>query len=195
MRKRQEAPGELELVRAFVNTLDVLPGAEELAQPADLRRWLSEHRLASPGLHVSAADLRRALQFREALRAVLTSHTEGTPVPPEACRSLDEVARRARLSLSFEEQDGAALEPEAGGVDGALGRLATIIHSAIGQGTWARLKACRDHSCEWAFYDHTKNRSGTWCTMQVCGNRAKARAYRDRRGGSRSRQDAGTGQT
>lgn len=195
MRKRQQAPGDLEHVRAFVNTLDVLPGAEELAHPADLRRWLTEHGLASPDLHVSAADLRRALRFREALRAVLIAHTEGTPAPPEACQSLDEVARRARLRLSFEEHGGAALEPEAGGVDGALGRLATIVHSAIGQGTWGRLKACHEHTCEWAFYDHTKNRSGTWCTMQVCGNRAKARAYRDRRAGSGPQHDAGTGQT
>ncbi|MGH2778535.1 MAG: CGNR zinc finger domain-containing protein, partial [Actinomycetota bacterium] len=31
-----------------------------------------------------------------------------------------------------------------------------------------------------AFYDHSKNRSGKWCTMRVCGNRAKTRAYRER---------------
>ena len=42
-------------------------------------------------------------------------------------------------------------------------------------GTFARLKACREHTCEWAFYDHSRNRSATWCSMEVCGNRAKAR--------------------
>jgi predicted RNA-binding Zn ribbon-like protein len=57
-----------------------------------------------------------------------------------------------------------------------------IVHGAIADGTWQRLKACRDHSCEWAFYDHTKNRSGAWCTMEECGNRAKARSYRERHG-------------
>jgi predicted RNA-binding Zn ribbon-like protein len=66
-------------------------------------------------------------------------------------------------------------------VTGALGRLLAIVSGAIADGSWERLKACREHSCEWAFYDHTKNRSGAWCTMDVCGNRAKARAYRERR--------------
>jgi hypothetical protein len=33
----------------------------------------------------------------------------------------------------------------------------------------------------WAFYDHARNRSRTWCSMDACGNRAKARAYRARR--------------
>jgi predicted RNA-binding Zn ribbon-like protein len=78
-------------------------------------------------------------------------------------------------------QDGsAALDPEAAGVSGALGRLVAIVNDSIAQGTWSRLKACREPECEWAFYDHTKNRSGAWCTMQACGNRAKARAFRER---------------
>jgi predicted RNA-binding Zn ribbon-like protein len=181
MRKRQDAPGELEQVREFVNTLDVLPGTEELAGAEDLRRWLSEHGLAAADVRVTPAELRRAIALREALRAVLISHTDGTPAPPEATASLDDAAARARLSVRFDRGGGAAIEPGATGVDGALGRLLTIVHTAIAEGTWQRLKACREHTCEWAFYDHTKNRSGTWCTMQVCGNRAKARAYRERR--------------
>jgi len=181
MRKRQQAPGELEHVRAFVNTLDVLPGTEELTGAGELRRWLSERGFGSPRMRVTADDLGRAIALREALRAVLISHTEGTLAPPDASRTLDEAAERARLSLRFDEHGGAAVEPAAGGVDGALGRLLVIVHGALAQGTWTRLKACRDDTCEWAFYDHTKNHSGTWCTMQSCGNRAKARAYRDRR--------------
>jgi predicted RNA-binding Zn ribbon-like protein len=43
------------------------------------------------------------------------------------------------------------------------------------------MKACADDECEWAFYDSSKNRSRTWCSMEVCGNRAKTRAYRARR--------------
>jgi predicted RNA-binding Zn ribbon-like protein len=67
------------------------------------------------------------------------------------------------------------------GVEGALGRILAIVHASIADGTWMRLKACHEHGCEWAFYDHTKNRSGAWCNMGVCGNRAKARAFRERR--------------
>jgi predicted RNA-binding Zn ribbon-like protein len=184
MRKRQQAPGELEQVRAFVNTLDVLPGSEELTDSGALARWLSDHGLGSGQMRVTDADLRRAIALREALRAVLLSHTEGTPAPRDASRALDAAAKRARLSLRFDEHGGAAVEPAAGGVDAALGALLTIVHGAIAQGTWPRLKACRDHSCAWAFYDHTKNHSGAWCTMQSCGNRSKARAYRERLAGA-----------
>ena len=62
-------------------------------------------------------------------------------------------------------------------------RLTLRYSSAADRDAWKRLKACRLHTCEWAFYDHTKNRSGAWCNMAVCGNRAKARAYRERRAG------------
>jgi predicted RNA-binding Zn ribbon-like protein len=181
MRKRQEAPGELELVRRFVNTRDLEEGTEALARPADLAAWLLEQGLVDSEPAVSGRDLRRALDVREALRAILLAHTDGTSAPDDAARTLDEAAVRARLGLRFDERGSTALEPASGGIDGALGRLLAVVHGAIADGSWVRLKACRDHDCEWAFYDHTKNRSGAWCTMDVCGNRAKARAYRERR--------------
>ena len=48
-------------------------------------------------------------------------------------------------------------------------------------GTWERLKVCRNDECQWAFYDHSRNHSGAWCTMAICGNRMKGRAFRTRR--------------
>jgi predicted RNA-binding Zn ribbon-like protein len=48
-------------------------------------------------------------------------------------------------------------------------------------GEWQRLKACRKDTCLWAFYDHSKNRSRHWCSMEVCGGQEKARAYRQRK--------------
>lgn len=182
--KRQDAPGELEQVRGFVNTVDLEAGTEELRDPEDLRTWLVERELASPDVRVSRPDLRRAIELREALRAILAAHTDGVPASPDAARTLDEFAVRAGLELRFDDRGGARLEPVSGGVNGALGRLLATVHGAIADGSWSRLKACRDHACAWAFYDHTKNRSGTWCNMEVCGNRAKARSYRTRRAGT-----------
>ena len=115
---------------------------------------------------------------------MLLSHNGDRSAPAAAYEALDDAVCRARVRLRFRPREAgaaAALEAEASGVDGALGRILTIVHTAIEQGTWRRLKACREHGCEWAFYDHTKNRSGAWCNMGVCGNRAKARAYRERR--------------
>jgi predicted RNA-binding Zn ribbon-like protein len=179
MEKRQEAPGDLEHVRAFVNTLDIEAETDELDSASALGGWLSARGFGS--VRATRADLRHALELREALRAVLLAHTDRAEVPQRASVALDEAACRARLRLRFDDHGTAALRPEAAGAAGAFGALLAIVHDAIGQGTWTRLKACRDHSCEWAFYDHTKNHSGAWCTMDVCGNRAKARAYRERR--------------
>jgi predicted RNA-binding Zn ribbon-like protein len=184
MSKNQEAPGELELVRAFVNTLDLEADVEELTDPASLGAWLAEQGLSAADERVGPADLRHALDLREALRVLLLAHNgnAGSSLA-DASRTLDDAVCRARVRMRFDEEGRALLEPQADGVAGALGRLLVIVQVAIASGTWERLKACRDESCEWAFYDHTKNRSGAWCTMDVCGNRAKARAYRERRVG------------
>jgi predicted RNA-binding Zn ribbon-like protein len=186
MRKNQEAPGELELVRDLVNTWDLGDGVERLDSPAALGTWLTDNGLASPGVRVTRADFAHAIELREALREILRSHN-GFPISHEADETLDAAVCRARLRLRIERGGVTRLEPEATGVDAALGHLLAIVHAAIAQGTWDRLKACRDDICQWAFYDHTKNHSGAWCTMEVCGNRAKARAYRERRAAASAR--------
>jgi predicted RNA-binding Zn ribbon-like protein len=178
-RKRQEAPGRLELVREFVNTADLEGGDEELASPAGLARWLGARDLLESEAEVGEKDLERAIAVREALRAQLKAHN-GSDRDPEAVATLHEAANRAGIALSFDEAGASRLEPRTPGADGAIGRLLTIVHEAEHDGTWPRLKACPWHTCEWAFYDNTKNASGVWCTMEVCGNRAKAKAYRER---------------
>jgi predicted RNA-binding Zn ribbon-like protein len=178
MQKRQQAPGELEHVRAFVNTFDMEEGEDGLDTPSALSAWLAEHGLLGGSVRATAADLREALEIREALRELLLANTDHAPAP-NAAATLDAAARRARVEVRF-DADGGHLESCAGGVTGALGRLLAIVQGAMANGTWERLKACRRESCQWAFFDNTKNHSGVWCTMETCGNRAKAQAYRAR---------------
>lgn len=186
MSKRRQAPGDLERVRQFVNTREIGHVSDRIEDPPALAAWLELQGLAEPGVRATRADVARAAELREALRETLLAHTAGDEPPAGACRALDAAAARARLRLRFSERGSAELAPDAGGVDGALGRLLAIVHDSIAQGTWSRLKACREHECEWAFYDHTKNRSGAWCSMQRCGNRAKARAFRERHAAPKS---------
>jgi predicted RNA-binding Zn ribbon-like protein len=181
MSNPKPAPGDLEHVQAFVNTVDIEEERDTLESPEALADWLRQRALVEPEVIAAAADLERAIALREALRAILLAHTVGSPAPPDAAATLEAVARRAGVRLSFDEHGQPRLAPEAEGIDAGLGRLLAIVHAAIAEGTWSRLKACRDEHCEWAFYDHTRNRSGTWCDMAVCGNRAKARAHRARR--------------
>jgi predicted RNA-binding Zn ribbon-like protein len=172
------APGALELVRLFVNTIDLEDGREALASPADLAGWLEGHGLAR-GLSATDADLEAARRLREAFRGLLLENN-GVRAREESAATLGETADRAGLALRFEAAGRARLEPAASGVDAALGRVVAIAAAAMGDGTWSRLKACQADRCGWAFYDHARNRSRRWCSMAVCGNRTKARSYRRR---------------
>jgi predicted RNA-binding Zn ribbon-like protein len=69
--------------------------------------------------------------------------------------------------------------PASRGADAAVATLLVIVHEAQLTGAWPRLKACRE--CTYAFFDRSKNRSAAWCSMSICGNRTKNRAYRQRR--------------
>jgi predicted RNA-binding Zn ribbon-like protein len=177
---REPAPGELATLQRFVNTLDLEDGVELLETPADLRRWLAHHDLAAPSTRIAEADFKRAIEVREAFRAVLHSNN-GAPLERGAVETLDAAARDAELTVRWDEHGDAELVPARTGLEGAFGKLLAIAYRARVEGTWARLKACPEHTCGWAFYDHSRNRSSTWCSMAVCGNRAKARAFRERR--------------
>jgi predicted RNA-binding Zn ribbon-like protein len=174
------APGELELVRGFVNTYDAQDGSESLATPAALRDWLAERDLLEPRAPAPAdEDLRHAIEVRDALRAMLRAN-HGEPLDPSAPAVLDATARRAQLTVRFTPEPASTVEPLAGGVDGALGRLLARVSAAMEEGTWVRLKVCPADDCQWAFYDRSRNRSAVWCDMKVCGNRHKVRSFRER---------------
>jgi predicted RNA-binding Zn ribbon-like protein len=181
----QTAPGDLELVREYVNTLDKETGEDQLSTPRALGKWLADNDLLAGGTRLDAEDLRRAVELREALRGLLLANNGGE-VRRSDVDTLDRAAASAELTVRFRDDGGAELEPCRSGLDAAVGRLAAIVFEARVDGRWPRLKACPADDCEWAFYDHSRNRSGTWCTMAVCGNRSKVRAYRERGGSSRA---------
>lgn len=160
------APEPLRLVQEFVNTIDLEHEREWLA------RWLEQH-----GVTPSEADLARAREVREALRELLYANNgHGAEGEPE--RTLDEAARVAELTIDFAARE---LRSRADGLGGALGHVLAATFTAMADGTFGRLKACRNRGCRWAFYDYSRNRSARWCSMQLCGNRTKVRAYRRRR--------------
>ena len=173
---RAPAPGALELVQAFVNTVDREHGPDLLDDDAGLEDWLERRMLPAD---LAPGDRERARAVREALRAVLLANN-GEPRDPTAQDALERAARRARLEPAF-PPDGATLVPRADGVDAALGRILATAFTAMLDGSWARLKACPRDVCGWAFYDRSTNASATWCSMRVCGGRVKAGAYYRRR--------------
>lgn len=177
------APGELKLVQGFLNTTDLESGRDDLPSPSALEAWIAERReslpLHVPRVVVDPEGFRRALDVREALRALARAN-HGEPFDRRAIATLNVAGERARLGVTFEKDGRAHLHPKAEGVDALIGRILQIVYLATADGTWPRFKVCRKDSCQWVFYDHSKNRSSAWCSMRVCGNRVKAQAYRER---------------
>ena len=176
---RAWAPEPLRLVQAFVNTLDVENDVEELSSPAALEHVLAE--IGAPtegGPPLGARALANALRAREAFRALALANS-GVPVEEHHLETLERVADAARFTVRF-ERSGARLVPQARGLDGVLGRMLAIVHEGTTDGTWWRLKACPRDVCHWVFYDRSRNGSGKWCSMSVCGNRINTKTYRRR---------------
>lgn len=182
MADRPPAPGQLALIQAFVNTLDLETGHDELCNAKALRDWLVTYGLLDPVAQLGPVDLRRAVQVRETLRDLLVANHRGKGAPPaRSLAALDRLAGAAPLRIRFDASGKATLQPVRGGLNGAIARLLAIVYTATVDGSWLRLKICRAERCRWAFYDASKNRSGAWCAMQVCGNRTKVRSYQQRR--------------
>jgi len=176
--REEGAPGRLDVVRRFVNTEDVEDDIEELGTPAAMRAWLREQGL--PDVRgAGAADLERLTGLRTALRQLLLANN-GQPHDERALERIRTEAAHVDLRVDFPAGDASVLVPAGTGMDAVVAELVGIVHEAMADGTWTRLKACRSETCEWAFYDRSRNRSGTWCSMAVCGNREKARAHRRR---------------
>jgi len=74
-------------------------------------------------------------------------------------------------------------------VDRPIGELLISVTASMAAGTWPRLKVCANEECQRAFFDASRNRSGRWCSMAVCGNRMKGRSYRQRHAGRSADSD------
>lgn len=179
MASTQVAPGRLEQVREFVNTWDLERATDELDETRNAADWLADRGLPRPEGSMTEQDRKRLVAVRESLRLLLLANNSGEPPPETALKTLNEQSDEAALGLRF-DADGAELVSTCGGVDSTIAHLLAIVHESMREGTWRRLKACPADDCRWAFYDRSRNRSGTWCDMSECGNRAKARAYRER---------------
>ena len=176
----KQAPGNLEKVRAFVNTLNIEEGTDLFSTPEGMAAWFVEAGFLQPGSRATRAQLEAAVGVREAIRRVLLANNGDAAGGRETLDTLNRAAETARFSLVFGGGHVVGFEPHAAGVPGAIGRLLAIVAASIADGSWSRMKACASDGCHWAFYDSARNRSGRWCEMAICGNREKARTYRAR---------------
>jgi len=167
----------LDLIRDFVNTIDLETGADTIATRDELAGWLSDNGLVDDLVEPTASEHADALAVREAVRELLLEHNGCECDTRQASETLEAAGRRAKLAVRF--TDGRpALAPECEDTPGAIGRIVAAVAELATTPEWARLKACRDDHCRVAFFDQSRNRSRAWCSMEVCGNREKARTFR-----------------
>ena len=175
--EREPAPGALALVQDLVNTLDIEAGEDSIASPPALADWLSRQGFVPQGA-MNGSDVERFAAIREGLRSLLDVHNGGS-ARPESVARMNTALAGAGLTLQL--GDGPATLGGVRVADEAIARIGQAVLTAEADGTWVRLKTCRDDECRWAFYDASRNRSGVWCNMAVCGCRTKVRAFRSRR--------------
>lgn len=144
----------------FVNTADWTPGGqvahEKLSTDACLDVWLNALKMG----HIRPdQDLATLLMFRTKLRQWLL--LAGTDAENGAAQAFES----AKHILSVTSKNIPSL-------DALLAMSALSVLSDARE--WQRLKICPGDTCGWLFLDETKNARRTWCSMQSCGNRAKA---------------------
>ena len=191
-----DSPG-LDFLNSIATPVDTV--VDWLDSGDGLLRWLAQARLvpadvldelkarAMPGELDRVADEARAL--REWFRGFVHKHM-GRPLTPKALRELDPLNRLLERDEAFSRisrhhnGDGVHLElrmmrrwrsPES-----LLLPIGEALAKFVCEEDFADVKACEGHACTLVFADHTRRRAKRWCSMAVCGNRAKQAAHRSR---------------
>jgi predicted RNA-binding Zn ribbon-like protein len=164
-----------------------------------LLRWLAQAMLvpgnaldtlkerAMPSELDKVAD--QARDLREWFRGFVQKHL-GRPLPPSALRELGPLNRLLERDEKFSRisrhrhGDGDRLELQLmrrwRSPESLLLPIGEALAKFVCEEDFAAVKACEGHSCTLVFVDHTRRRARRWCSMAICGNRAKQAAHRKR---------------
>jgi predicted RNA-binding Zn ribbon-like protein len=152
---------------------------ERLAEPADLSRWLAVSELRAVGVHVSRADLRRAVALRDALWRLTVAHNHTYDPSTGDVDALNEAAAGRGLVPKLDRGRQVWHQPIARQALVAVARDAVALHGHPDQ--LARLRECASDDCPRPFYDTSRAGVRRWCDPVRCGDRQRARAYRAHR--------------
>lgn len=181
--RTKRAPEPLILVQGLVNTRNLMRGYDLLGDINNAERWLVDSGYTLPGRTIDLEELERLRKLRERLREILLSHNLGSSAQTEEVAStLNDLVATTALGVHFDALGQPLLASSSKGTEGLVEDLLGAVVWARHTGIWQRLKVCANEECRWAFYDASKNRSGSWCVMEICGSRAKMRSYRRRHG-------------
>jgi predicted RNA-binding Zn ribbon-like protein len=151
-----------DLIVRFINTLDVEAGSDVLDTVEGWQSWLAAQGLDGCFGRESPRTLRQARELREDLRTVASGLRRAQ-------------VRQIGVQVALTADGKVELSAQT-----SVGFIAAAAAKVAVEQRLDRVKICPADDCRWAFYDTSRNRSRQWCSMEVCGNRAKARAHRER---------------
>jgi predicted RNA-binding Zn ribbon-like protein len=180
----------------FANTSDWHASEHPVEMIQDIEQliiWGEEARLLSPD---QAANLRaelgaspdgaersyhHAITLREAIYRVFSAHYAGEQTPPIALESLNQTVQQAMGHLQLSPRGQGFTWEWTEGMDGInriLWPVARAAANLLASEQVGRVRVCEDdRGCGYLFIDQSKNGSRRWCSMESCGNRAKARRH------------------
>lgn len=166
-------------VAAVANTAPCIwrDRAEHLPDVASLARLLADHGLTSDGL--SQADVMRARELRDALRAPFEADTD-TACAEAVDDLLAQLSPVPRLEPAGDGWEIRLRSPSLRPIDDRLATAAYALAQLIATDGRRRLHRCAAEHCQGLFVDPTRNRSRRFCMPELCGNRTNVAAHRDR---------------
>ena len=168
-----------QLALRFTATLSDRYGTpvERLPTPGRLDDWLHANGLRAAPPAASPADLEQARALRESIHRIGTAIATGDNPEPQDVETLNLVARHEHGHL---ELRGTTAHWTTASDQPTVAALASIAQDAITALTGQRgtLKTCQNPACGGLFLDTSRAQARRWCSMNICGNRAKKARYR-----------------
>jgi len=187
--RKFHVPDELANLYDFANTLDLRhfvhhgvqhQQAEELGSPASLGDWMKERGLLERSGVPSQKSFDSALRLRGAIRDYLKCDSEQRRRKTTIVESLNKAMEPFPLRVAGLGKEGMKLLPAQADAPAGLSAIVAELYDGASNGTLDRLKMCAADECQRVFFDRSKPGSRRWCQTELCGNREKTRAYRER---------------
>jgi predicted RNA-binding Zn ribbon-like protein len=144
----------------------------------------AEHQMAKARRHErnSRVALERVIELREDIFSVFSAVAGKKKVPDGALKKINLAWATAMDHLEISPDQGRFKWKWSGMADTLDGILWPVAQSAaelLVSSNISRVKHC--NGCGWLFLDSTRDARRRWCDMKICGNRAKARRFRERK--------------
>ena len=171
--------GAVDLLRGFDDLMD-WSEATGLVNRADAAKAKSRWAGTKEGKDLYD----RAIVLRGSLKLMADDLVKKRPVSKPSLDRLNDVLK---LKSGFFEvfQGSNGYEKQFHTTSGDISDLLTpVAESAVDLlcfGDLSQIKKCENETCVLHFYDSSKNHRRRWCSMAVCGNRAKANAFYKRK--------------